>query len=66
MEIVVMEKIKKKSNVKSFMKENEKKRPHNYEYTEGHKTFFVIISLYFFCVFLCVLWALKIGRRKNE
>jgi hypothetical protein len=35
-------------NVKGFMKKNEKKRPT--EYTEGHRTFFVMISFYFFCV----------------
>ena len=43
------------------MKKNEKKGPTEYtEYTEGHRIFFVIISLYFFCVFLCVrmMWAL--------
>ncbi len=39
-------------NVKSLMK---KKGPRHYEhteYTEGHRTFFVIIFLYFFCVLM--------------
>jgi hypothetical protein len=29
------------------------------EDTEGHRIFFVTISLYFFCVILCFLWALN-------
>jgi len=32
------------------------------EHTERHRIFFVTISRYFFCVFLCILWALIIGR----
>ena len=43
--------IENKGNVRSFMKKDKKKR--SIEYIEGHRIFFVIISLYFFCIFLC-------------
>ena len=37
------------------MKKMKKKGPtENTEYTEGHRTFFIMISLYCFCVFLCI------------
>jgi peptidoglycan/LPS O-acetylase OafA/YrhL len=53
-------------NEGKIQKKKKKKRAHRiHRIHRKTQNFFFIISLFFFCVFLCILWALKIERRKR-